>query len=80
MDIGNDISMTGYTQSGLTLHQGGVYSTRVGAVNKAGFVATFETDGVRIDTTPPIVSNLCFLKTVSDYKVFVTFYTRKYFI
>ena len=56
MDISYDASMTRYTQTGLTLHQGGIYSTRVGAVNKAGFVAAFETDGVIIDTTAPTVS------------------------
>jgi CheY-specific phosphatase CheX len=31
-------------------------NTRVGAVNKAGFVAAFETDGVVIDITSPVVS------------------------
>jgi hypothetical protein len=56
MDISYDASMTQYTQTGLTLHQGGIYSARVGAVNKAGFVAAFETDGVIIDTTSPTVS------------------------
>ncbi|OPL20821.1 jagged 1-like, partial [Mytilus galloprovincialis] len=55
MDIGNNITRTSYTLEGLTLHQGALYSTRVGAVNKAGFVAAFETDGVIVDTTPPIV-------------------------
>jgi hypothetical protein len=31
-------------------------NTRVGAVNKEGFVAAFETDGVVIDITSPVVS------------------------
>ena len=42
----------------MTLRQGAVYSVRVGAVNKAGFMAAFETNGVKIDITPPIVSYL----------------------
>ena len=61
MDISYDASMTQYTQTGLTLHQGGIYSTRIGAANKAGFVAAFETDGVIIDITSPIVSWSFFL-------------------
>ena len=56
LNLDEDVDITHYTQAGLTLHQGGIYSTRVGAVNKAGFVAAFETDGVIIDITPPIVS------------------------
>lgn len=56
MDISYDASMTQYTQTSLDLQQGGIYSTRIGAVNKAGFVAAFETDGVIIDITSPIVS------------------------
>ena len=56
LNLDEDVDITHYTQAGLTLHQGGIYSTRVGAVNKAGFVAAFETDGVIIDITPPNVS------------------------
>ena len=56
LNLGTDVTINHYTQTGLSLHQGGVYSMRVGAVNKAGFVAAFETDGVVIDTTPPVVS------------------------
>ena len=56
LNLDEDVDITHYTQAGLTLHQGGIYSTRVGAVNKAGFVAAFETDGVIVDITPPIVS------------------------
>ena len=71
MDISYDASMTQYTQTGLTLHQGGIYSTRVGAVNKAGFVAAFETDGVIIDTTSPIVSwSLFFMNFEMMYHVY----------
>lgn len=29
---------------------------RVGAINNAGYLASFETNGVVIDTSPPIVS------------------------
>lgn len=66
-NLGSDVTIQLYTQTGLTLHQGGTYSMRVGAVNKAGFVAAFETDGVVIDTTPPVVSCcyyllLCFVR------------------
>ena len=56
LNLGEDVDINHYTQTGLTLHQGGIYSTRVGAVNKAGFVAAFETDGVVIDITSPVVS------------------------
>ena len=56
LNLGEDVDINHYTQTGLTLHQGGIYSTRIGAVNKAGFVAAFETDGVVIDITPPVVS------------------------
>ncbi|VDI54125.1 Hypothetical predicted protein [Mytilus galloprovincialis] len=55
LNLGTDVTINHYTQTGLSLHQGGVYSMRVGAVNKAGFVAAFETDGVVIDTTPPVM-------------------------
>ncbi|VDI79784.1 Hypothetical predicted protein [Mytilus galloprovincialis] len=46
LNLGTNVTIDHYTQTGLSLHQGGVYSMRVGAVNKAGFVAAFETDGV----------------------------------
>ena len=46
----------------MSLKQGGLYSIRVGAVNKAGFVAAFDTSGIVIDNEPPIVSG--FLKTL----------------
>ena len=39
----------------MTLKQGGFYSIRVGAVNKAGFVAAFDTSGVVVDHEPPEV-------------------------
>lgn len=48
--------MTSYTWTGLSLQEGARYSMRVGAVNHAGFLAAFETNGVVIDTSPPLVS------------------------
>ncbi|KAJ8321023.1 hypothetical protein KUTeg_002610 [Tegillarca granosa] len=42
-----------FTKSGLSLKQGALYSIRIGATNKAAFVAAFETNGVQIDTSPP---------------------------
>lgn len=50
--------MISYTWTGLSLQEGARYSMRVGAVNHAGFLAAFETNGVVIDTSPPIVSFL----------------------
>lgn len=50
--------MTSYTWTGLSLQEGARYSMRVGAVNHAGFLAAFETNGVVIDTSPPLVSFL----------------------
>jgi hypothetical protein len=55
MDV-MDSGITQYTHSGLTLNPGGKYSMKVGAVNKAGAITAFETDGVVIDNTPPVVS------------------------
>lgn len=48
--------LTSYSWTGLSLRQGALYSMRVAAVNKAGYMSSFETNGVIIDTTPPIVS------------------------
>ncbi|CAC5384518.1 unnamed protein product [Mytilus coruscus] len=45
LEVKDDIHRTKYTHTGLSLHQGGFYSIRVGAVNKAGFVAAFDTSG-----------------------------------
>ena len=52
----NDSSLTSYTWTGLSLQEGARYSLRVGAVNHAGFLAAFETNGVVIDISPPLVS------------------------
>ncbi|XP_046562951.1 uncharacterized protein LOC124271844 [Haliotis rubra] len=41
------------SQSGLSLRPGAQYSVRVGAVNRAGAVATYDTNGVLLDNTPP---------------------------
>ncbi|CAG2236309.1 unnamed protein product [Mytilus edulis] len=54
----DDETVNEFIDSSLDLLQGAVYSIRIGAVNKAGFVAAFETNGVKIDRTPPIVSRL----------------------
>ena len=48
--------LTSYTWTGLTLRNGARYTMRVGAINHAGFLASFETNGVIIDVTPPLVT------------------------
>ena len=48
--------LTSYTGTGLTLRNGARYTMRVGAINHAGFLASFETNGVVIDVTPPLVT------------------------
>ena len=52
----NDPTANGYTKEGLQLHEGAVYVTLVNAHNRAKLVASHETTGVKIDTTPPVVS------------------------
>ena len=52
----SDKTATAHTWTGLTLREGARYSVRVGAINNAGYLASFETNGVVIDTSPPIVS------------------------
>lgn len=47
--------MTSYTWTGLSLRNGARYTMRVGAINHAGFLASFETNGVVIDITLPMV-------------------------
>ncbi|KAL3873866.1 hypothetical protein ACJMK2_036950, partial [Sinanodonta woodiana] len=49
----NTTTLNQYTQTGLTLHTGAKYSMRVAAVNRAGIVAAYDTNGVIIDTTAP---------------------------
>jgi hypothetical protein len=58
LEIENETSVTRLTKTGLNLHQGGLYSLRIGAVNYAGIMAAFETNGVLVDITPPDVSLL----------------------
>ena len=48
-------ALTDHTQTGLSLKEGGKYSMRVGALNKAGFLASFETNGVIVDSSEPMV-------------------------
>lgn len=50
-----DGNVTEYTKEGLNLIAGHNYFVRVAAVNKAGLVATHESDGVIVDDTPPVV-------------------------
>ena len=56
LDLYNDSMRTSYTHTGMSLNIGARYSLRVGAINRAGFVAAFETDGIIVDTTAPTVS------------------------
>ncbi|CAG2187681.1 unnamed protein product [Mytilus edulis] len=44
-----------FSVHGLPLKQGGFYSMKIGAVNNAGMMAAFETNGVLVDTTPPVI-------------------------
>ncbi|XP_048250793.1 uncharacterized protein LOC124111176 [Haliotis rufescens] len=44
---------TSVSHSGLDLKPGALYSIRVGAVNKAGAVATYDTNGVLLDNSKP---------------------------
>ncbi|KAK3612537.1 hypothetical protein CHS0354_024514 [Potamilus streckersoni] len=55
VELKNDTSITSYTQTGLHLSAGAHYSLRVGAVNQAGFVAAYDTNGVIVDNTPPVI-------------------------
>ncbi|KAL5013969.1 hypothetical protein ScPMuIL_008239 [Solemya velum] len=48
-----DPNQNSFTKSNLSLKSGARYSIRVGAVNGAGFVVTFQTNGVIVDATPP---------------------------
>lgn len=53
-----DQNYTQYIQTGLNLGTGHKYFLRVAAMNGAGLVATHETNGVIVDNTPPVVSNI----------------------
>ncbi|KAK3101936.1 hypothetical protein FSP39_007496 [Pinctada imbricata] len=55
LEINGPSDRTTYTHTGMSLQKGIIYYVRVGAVNKAGYQADFTTNGVRVDTTPPIV-------------------------
>ncbi|XP_076085326.1 uncharacterized protein LOC143056125 [Mytilus galloprovincialis] len=48
-------SRTSYTRTGMSLKLGAIYSVRVGSLNKAGNMAVYETDSVRVDTSSPSV-------------------------
>ncbi|KAL5015119.1 hypothetical protein ScPMuIL_009389 [Solemya velum] len=48
-----DPSLISFTEPSLTLTSGARYSVRVGAVNRAGFVAAYDTNGVIVDISPP---------------------------
>ncbi|XP_048258679.1 uncharacterized protein LOC124137747 [Haliotis rufescens] len=49
----SDPSIHSLSQPGLRLKPGALYSVRVGAANKAGAVAAYDTNGVLLDNTPP---------------------------
>ncbi|XP_048258676.1 uncharacterized protein LOC125384201 [Haliotis rufescens] len=52
-EITSDPGSTSVMKSGLSLRPGAQYSVRVGAVNRAGAVAIYDTNGVLVDKTPP---------------------------
>ena len=54
-DLLGDPEMTSLHQTGLTLLNGARYSMRVAAINKAGYMGMYDTNGVIIDTSPPTV-------------------------
>ncbi|XP_062596534.1 uncharacterized protein LOC134257978, partial [Saccostrea cucullata] len=49
-------ALSSYTWNGLSLINGARYSMRVAAINYAGYLASFETNGVIIDTSSPLIS------------------------
>ncbi|XP_071123199.1 uncharacterized protein [Mytilus edulis] len=55
-----------FTVPGLSLKQGGFYSMKIGAINNAGMIATFETNGVLVDTTSPKIHWLRVGELVGD--------------
>ena len=56
------VDIMSYTFTELSLSTGARYYTRVAAVNGASLLATYDTNGIRIDTTPPYVSKLNVIK------------------
>ncbi|KAK3609657.1 hypothetical protein CHS0354_035942 [Potamilus streckersoni] len=52
-EIPNSASMSVFTKEELSLMSGARYTVRVGAINKAKFVAAYNTNGVIIDDTKP---------------------------
>ncbi|WAR05119.1 hypothetical protein MAR_020488, partial [Mya arenaria] len=54
----NNPNCTYFKQNKLILRVGAKYKFRLGAVNGAGLISTFETDGVIIDNTPPKLGKL----------------------
>ena len=54
----SDTDAVGHTQHDLELLSGLIYIISVKAINKAKLVASHETTGIRVDTTPPVVSYL----------------------
>ena len=53
-----DPTVKDHKEEKLSLSVGAKYMVRLGVVNGAGLMATFETNGVIIDNTPPNVSKL----------------------
>ncbi|XP_067658325.1 uncharacterized protein [Haliotis asinina] len=51
----HDWHATSLKQHGLSLTAGAMYSVRVGAVNRAGAVSTYDTNGVLLDNTKPVM-------------------------
>ena len=58
---------TSISATGLTLTPGVTYSMRVASVNHAGSIATYDTNGVLVDPTPPSVSCVVDDVVVVDY-------------
>jgi hypothetical protein len=51
----SDTNATKHTESGLTLSVGHKYISRLVAINGAGLISTYETNGFIIEITPPKV-------------------------
>ena len=64
-------ALTDHTQTGLSLKEGGKYSMRVGALNKAGFLASFETNGVIVDSSEPMVCFILFCCTEKHHGIYL---------
>ncbi|XP_076086791.1 uncharacterized protein LOC143057371 [Mytilus galloprovincialis] len=72
-----DNSKIDYTHTALTLNPGGRYSMKIGAVNKAGAITAFETDGVIIDNSAPTIQSLKVGPLTGGYEVVMSGFVKQ---